>query len=345
MIRVNFSEQDLEDLTEALDNPDLSEKIKLRLLALKMHHEGAQSGFIAKVLNIHSNSVTNYLKTYLKEGIQGIIENKYYKPVSALAPFVQCLKCQFLLSPVTDAKQAVLRIEKASGVRISESQARRFMKSLGMKIRKSAAIPGKADPQLQFEFYTNELLPKLEEASKGERKVYFVDATHFVMGAFLGMLWCFSRVFVKTSPGRQRYNILGAIDSHTNELVSIRTTDNINSHKVIELIDLLKEKHPSTPVSLIMDNAQYQRAKIVQEHASKLGVDLVFLPSYSPNLNLIERLWKLTKKRCLTNRYYENFPAFTAAIDTCLDNLQTNLKEELTSLMTLNFQFFPHHKQ
>ena len=76
----------------------------------------------------------------------------------------------------------------------------------------------------------------------------------------------------------------------------------------------------------------------------ELGLELVFLPSYSPNLNLIERLWKLTKRRCLTNRHYADFKAFFDAIDNCLDDLSGPLKAELTSLMSLNFQFFPNHK-
>ena len=157
------------------------------------------------------------------------------------------------------------------------------------------------------------------------------------------MLWCFNRVFIKTSAERERYNVPGAIDSHNQELISVRTTDNINSFKVVELMDLIKKKHPDTPVSLVMDNARYQRAKIVQEHAEKIGIELVFLPAYSPNLNLIERLWKLTKKRCLTNRYYTDFKRFSSAIDQCLDDLQTTLKDELKSLMTLNFQLFQNH--
>jgi transposase len=218
------------------------------------------------------------------------------------------------------------------------------MKSIGMKVRKACSIPGKVDPQLQLEFYTNELLPKLEQASKGQRKVFFVDAAHFVMGAFLGMIWCFARVFIKTSPGRQRYNVLGAIDSQNQELISIRTTENINSSSVVALFEKIRTKYPDSEITLIMDNASYQRCHFVRDHARSKGIDLLFLPPYSPNLNLIERLWKLTKRRCLTNQYYPDFKAFCRSIDKCLDDLLGPLKEELTSLMTLNFQFFQNHK-
>ncbi len=344
MIHLELTDQDAIDIAEALDDPSISDKNKTKLLVIRMHDEGAKHGFIAKVLNLHANTITNHLKEYDKDGLSGTLEDRYYRPVSSLEPFLQCIKCSFRITPVADAKQAVVRIESISGIRLSESQVRRFMKSIGMKVRKACSIPGKANPQLQFEFYTNELLPKLEQAAKGECKVFFVDAAHFVMGAFLGMIWCFTRVFVKTSPGRQRYNVLGAIDSHNQELISIRTTENINSLSVVALLDKIRQKYPESEVTLVMDNARYQRCHFVRDRAIEVGIEILFLPSYSPNLNLIERLWKLTKRRCLTNRYYKDFKSFCAAIDTCLDDLSGPLKEELTSLMKLNFQFFQNHK-
>ena len=76
------------------------------------------------------------------------------------SPFEEAIKRSFEDEPVVDAKHAIQRIEAISQIRISESQARRYMTSLGMKLRKTAVIPGKANPQMQFEFYTNELLPK-----------------------------------------------------------------------------------------------------------------------------------------------------------------------------------------
>ena len=89
-----------------------------------------------------------------------------------------------------------------------------------------------------------------------------------------------------------------------------------------------------------MDNARYQRCNKVTDKAKELGVHLLFLPPYSPNLNLIERLWKFTKKKCLYNKYYESFTDFKDAIDECLTNVKTKFRDQIKTLLNPNFQLF-----
>jgi transposase len=340
MISLELCDQDVLDIEEALDSPESSDRSKRKLLAITMHHEGASHGFIARCLRISAGTLTSYLKKYRDGGLGSVLECRYYRPSSALEPFMACLKCSFLAKPAAGAKEAVARIEKLTGIRLSESQVRRVMAKMGMSRKKCMNLPAKADPQLQFEFYTQELKPRLQQAANGERKVFFVDAVHFVLGSFLGLVWCFARPLVRTSPGRQRYSVLGAIESHSKELISVRTRGNVNSETVCELLEKNCEAHPTEEITLVMDNARYQHNNMVKAVAKAVGIELLFLPAYSPNLNLIERLWKLTKKRCLTNRYYENFDKFVEGIDRCLDSFATTLHDEVSSLLTLNFQFF-----
>ena len=98
------------------------------------------------------------------------------------------------------------------------------------------------------------------------------------------------------------------------------------------------------PISLVMDNASYQRCYFVRDLATALGIEIIFLPPYSPNLNLIERLWKFVKKKALYSEYYETFPDFTQAISDCIANTHGRYKKELASLLTLNFQTFENVK-
>ena len=344
MIRLQLTEQDLEDVAEALDSPELSERAKKKLLVITMHVQGAPHGFIESCLRISSPTLASYLKEYHEGALPAVLEHRYDKPSSSLEPYWQCLLCSFSVAPVADAKAAMARIEALTGIKLSESQCRRVMQKMGMTPKKTAPIPGKLDSQLQFAFYQSELKPRLPEASEGKRKVFFVDAAHFVLGAFLGLVWCFVRPFVRTAPGRQRDNVLGAVDSHSKELITIRTTDSINATVVCALLDEIALRYPNQATTLVMDNARYQHCALVVEKAAVLGIELLYLPTYSPNLNLIERLWKLVKKRCLTNRYYENFERFHTAIDDCLRDLNGVAKAELDSLLTLRFQFFENLK-
>ena len=78
----------------------------------------------------------------------------------------------------------------------------------------------------------------------------------------------------------------------------------------------------------------------MQELADSLGIELLYLPSYSPNLNLSERLWKFVKKKCLYSKYYPEFSLFKTAITNCIEEAQGKHKKELDSLLTLRFQTF-----
>jgi len=170
--------------------------------------------------------------------------------------------------------------------------------------------------------------------------VFFVDAAHFVFGTFLCCLWSFGRVFLKAASGRQRFNVLGAWNAVTRELIAVTNTTVVNTETMCELLRKIAAAGLSGPITLVLDNARYQRNAVVQGLASELGIRLLFLPGYSPNLNLIERLWKFIKRETLRGRYHENFAAFRTAIEDCLTQLPTTHRPRLASLLTLNFQTF-----
>jgi transposase len=181
---------------------------------------------------------------------------------------------------------------------------------------------------------------KAPDAPAGRGHVFFVDAAHFVFGTFLCCLWSFARIFVRAASGRQRFNVLGAWNAVTRQLIAVTNTTVVNTETMCELLGKLAELGLIGPITVVLDNARYQRNAIVQELAKELGITLLFLPSYSPNLNLIERLWKFTKRRALYGRYHPTFADFRAAIQKTLDGIPTTYAEELKTLMTLNFQQF-----
>lgn len=182
--------------------------------------------------------------------------------------------------------------------------------------------------------------PRLEEAQAGKRQVFFVDAAHMVFGTFLCCLWSFARLFVRAASGRQRFNVLGAWNAVTRTLTTVTNTTVVNTETMCELLRKLAALGLSDPITVVLDNARYQRNAVVQGLAASLGIELLFLPSYSPNLNLIERLWRFVKREALYGRYHPAFADFQAAIQDTLSRVSTQHKDKLASLMTLNFQEF-----
>ena len=193
---------------------------------------------------------------------------------------------------------------------------------------------------IQAAFLDTELKPCLDAAQAGQGHVFFVDAAHFVFGTFLCCLWSVTRIFIRAASGRQRFNVLGAWNAVTHQLIAVTNTTVVNTETMCELLRKLAASGLTGPITLVLDNARYQRNAVVQALASQLGITLLFLPSYSPNLNLIERLWKFIKRRALYGRYHPTFAEFQAAINETLDGLPTTHAEQLKTLMTLNFQLF-----
>ena len=131
----------------------------------------------------------------------------------------------------------------------------------------------------------------MAEARDGKRTVYFVDASHFVLASCLGWVWCFVRLHVRAASGRQRYNVRGAFNAVTHELVTEINTTYITATSVCALLRKIADRGHSVPITLVLDNARYQKCALVTGVAEALKIELLYLPSYSPNLNLIERLW------------------------------------------------------
>jgi transposase len=201
-------------------------------------------------------------------------------------------------------------------------------------------LPAKADPDRQARYLAEELEPRLAQARAGQRAVFFVDAAHFVLAPFLGFLWSVTRLFVRAPAGRQRFNVLGALNAVTHELLTVTNDTYITATEVCALLRQVAALNLGIPLTVVLDNARYQRCAQVVTLATNLHLELCFLPPYSPNLNLIERLWKFVKKQCLYSTYYTDFAAFKAAIVQCLAQTHTTHRVALDSLLTLRFQRF-----
>jgi len=180
----------------------------------------------------------------------------------------------------------------------------------------------------------------LEEGINGERIVLFVDAVHFIFTTLLGCIWCKTRCFLRSQAGRRRYSILGAINAINKKMTYFSTDATINAKSVCKLLKMIYLEYYGKPITIVLDNAKYQHCKLVERYAKVLKIELLFLPAYSPNLNIIERFWKYTKKKILYSIFHENYEIFKERIDTCMKEAFIKDKETLNSLLTLKFQSF-----
>ena len=319
-----------------------SPKVRIRMEILVLLKEGLSRTKIASIAGVHINTVVTVIKTYHKHGIEGLKTLNYHNQVSRLDAHKSSIEESFKSKAPKSCKEARHRIKKLTGVELSTERVRVFMTNIGMKCLKTASIPAKADCVKQQLFLDDVLLPHIELAKKGEWQLFFVDAAHFTLGSFVGMLWCFARIFIKSAAGRNRINVLGAFNPITQDLETVINKDYINAGTIEILLKQLAEKYGELPIAIVLDNARYQHCDKIKELAKDLKITLLFLPPYSPNLNLIERLWKLARNKVTNNHYYDTAPKFHKAIVGFFEDIQHSdkYKAELKSLMTLNFQTF-----
>ena len=289
---------------------------------------------------ISENTLRSYLRQFQEGGVERLKRLDFAKPTSEMAEHREALEEYFRKNPPRSTGQAAADIERITGIRRGLTQVRKFLTGMGLKCRTLGMIPAKADGAEQRKFLDERLWPRLRQAQRLRRVVCFVDAAHFVHGPYLGSLWCFVRLLMRGPSGRKRFNVLGAIDAVTHELTTVCNDTTINAEAVCELLRALAARYVGLPRTLVLDNARYQRCALVQQLAKELRIELLFLPAYSPNLNLIERLWKFVKKEALSCRYDEDFARFKAAIVECLDGVEGKHKSSLKCLLTLNFQTF-----
>lgn len=339
MINIEFTPEEIKALHyERYNHPHPRVQRKMEVVYLKS--QGLPHQEICRLAQISENTLRTYLRQYQEGGIERLKQLEWVGPVSDLADHRETLEEHFRNNPPRSVGEAAEAIERLTGIKRGHSQVRKFLKGMGLKFRKLGTIPAKVDPVEQRRFLDEELEPKLEEAKQGQRAVFFVDAAHFVHGPILGFIWCFARILMRGPSGRKRLNVLGAINAVTHELTTVINETVINGESVCELLRKLSAQYVGVPLTLVMDNARYQRCKLVQELAGQLGIELLFLPGYSPNLNIIERLWKFVKKEVLSCRYHEDFARFRGAIVECLDQVDGKHKPKIKTLLTLKFQTF-----
>jgi transposase len=314
----------------------LADKIK----AILSLNAGYSYEDIAHILLLDEVTLRRHIHQFQSQGIEGLLECRYTGGIASLTEQQQSELKKFLKKNTQrTAKEIVDHIQTVYRISYSVVGVTKLLHRLGFTYKKPKIVPGKANLTQQKKFLV--AYTKLKASMNPGDQLYFVDATHPQHTTDPQYGWILKGKkedkFIKTSSGRSRLNLNGALNLHDHSAV-VHHEDTINADAVIRLAEALIEKHPTGMIYLILDNARYHHAKKVKEwRKHHTRIKLVFLPPYSPNLNLIERLWRFFHQRALWNRYFETFEEFKTTSLDFFKNL--NLYEaELNTLLTDNFR-------
>lgn len=305
-----------------------------RINAIILLGSGWTTEEVAEALLLDEETLRSYVKKYRENGFTGLIETFHLGGFSKLSTEQISQLCVELDKNIyTRTKDICLYVQTQFGHTYTVSGMTDLLHRLEYVYKKPKLVPAQPDLEAQELFLKqfNDFLAN----KRADEAIFFVDAMHPVHNTVASYGWIRkgSQKEFKSNSGRQRLNIHGAMNAQTFETTIIASEDSINSESTLLLFEHLEKLYPlATFIYVILDNAKYHFSKAVQEWLKGSRIKLVLLPTYSPELNLIERLWKIFKKRVMYNKYYKTFEAFKAACFNFFKN-QHHYYNEIESIM------------
>jgi transposase len=295
---------------------------------------------ISALLLLDDSTLRSHYKVYIDEGIEGLLRYNYVSGLSYLSPDEQAgLDAHLESTFYHSSKEIRAYIEGTYGVKYTQQGVRALLKRLKFVYKQTKHLPSKGDIEKQKEFERQYRALKSNKAPDDE--IYFMDGVHPMHNSITGSGWIKkgTEKLVKSNTGRARLNINGMCNTEKIEVL-IHEGTSVNAQSTIALFDKAQLHQPKGKINVISDNARYYRSKLVREYLEKnTRINLIFLPSYSPNLNIIERLWKFFKKKILYDEYYEKFETFKEKSLGFFQNIDY-YREDLKTLLVDNFQFY-----
>jgi transposase len=342
-----FQRQDLERRRHDTQDKHIFE----RLSAVLWSAEGKTRADVAQLLGRSVRQVSEWLRLFRNYGVQVLCScHQRGDPGHLSTTQIDQLKDKIRTGCFRTADQIRLWIENAFGVSYSPSGVKDLLKRVGVSYHKVTGFLWKAKPEKQREFVEKYHRQRgaAQRPQARRTRFYFVDACHPIWGldlVFSCWLLVGQRLRVGMGSGRKRLNILGAYCPDDHEYLDLRLTrDNINGAQVVNLLRLLRALHPEVErFVLYVDGARYFGGPVVQEWLRRHPeFEFEPLPAYSPNLNLIERLWKFLRKTALC-QWFKTFEAMQEAVSGVLDHL-SDYQSQLDTLMAQNFDIIPEQE-
>lgn len=309
-----------------------------RIKTILLLDQGWSYRQVAEALFLDDSTLRDWIKQYEHHGIDELLTDHFTGGKKQLSEAqIETLKAELRSTVYVTAADICRYAEREFGLCYTPEGLVKLLHNIGFVYKKTKRIPGKADAEKQ-EAFLREVYEATKQKMQPGDQLYFTDGVHpqHNVVASYGWIEKGTEKEVRSNTGRKRLNVNGAIS--LNHEVVVRDDESINAQSTIALYKQLETKHPSGTIYVIADNARYYRAKIVGEYLDNSRVKQIFLPPYSPNLNLIERLWKFMHKEVLHNRYYETYDKFKEAIYQFFEKINTGgYAAQLASLLTENF--------
>lgn len=320
----------------------MNSAVHRRLNVLLLLDDGWSADRIAEALFIEAETVRAHHRRYLAGGRKAMELLSYTGSAPVLGAEQQAvLEAELDGRIYMSAKEVCDFASRRLGLSYTPHAMAKLLRRIGFVWKQPKRVPAKADAAAQQRFLEEVLAPLMAQAAADpDKPLYFVDATHPAYDAHPACGWIRKGETrtLKSNHGRANVTLNGALSWPGREVVR-RHADKITAAEMIALFEDLQARHPTaTAITIVLDNATYNRAAAVREWLAQddCRILLVYLPPYAPNLNLIERLCWFFKKKTLWNTHYPTFAAFRAAIDRFFDTLQHHATE-LASLITDKF--------
>jgi transposase len=309
-----------------------------KLKALLLLDKGFSCIEVGEILLLDDDTVRKYRGQYINLEVESLLDDNN-NGRSANLTDVELKKLEHHLEENTyiNTKGIIVWVKECFEVSYSTNGINSLLKRLGFVYKKPVLTPCKADVKKQEEFIA--AYKELKKNLAQNDQIYFMDGVHPQHNSIASCGWIKrgKTKQLKTNNGRKRTNINGILNIETKELLYIED-ERINSQTMIASLNQVLEKQKKGKIHIILDNARYYHSFVVKDFlAENPRIDLHFLPPYSPNLNIIERLWHILKQQVVYNKFYLKFQDFKHAVDAFLNN-QLWCSDEYKNVLTDNFQ-------
>ena len=274
---------------------------------------------VAGIFDVHPNTVRNWAERWVSHRIDGL----YDQPGRGAKPMFDKDEIDLVVSCVEDEprslRAAVPEIEKMTTKRPSLDTLRSILKSRGKSWKRERKIAKGKPTEEEYKRGKAEIEELVQLAHDGEFKLVYFDVAGFSLTPNVPYAWQdrgrHGTLGIPTT-GSKRINELGFLDPAANEFRTFSRIGSVNSDAIIEVMDTYCDELEN-PTVVILDNAPIHLSKTVREKRpewEKRGLTLYFLPRYSPQLNLIEILWRKIKYEWMPPWAYTGFPALQEAL-------------------------------